>query len=237
MAQKSEKQIQIDKTMDNMFTIAAVAIFVTIFCLFTAHDLWSKLVFQNHIITAKSTAKNQLNEDVASANKLTTAYENFNQSQVNLLGAQVTGKDNDNAKIVLDALPSSYDYPALISSLYNLLGSEGVTVNSIGGSDQSATLGAGSSTSAAATATPTSSTVASATPSSDTSIAMPFTFSVSGPYQNIQNVITTFEKSIRPFQITALSLSGDQSNISLSVSAQTFFQPSTKFNITQESVK
>ena len=228
MADKSEKQVQIDKSMDNTFTIAAVAIFVTIFCLFSAHSLWNKLIFQNHVITAKTAARNQLSSDVIAAQKLTSAYENFNQSQVNLLGAQATGKDNDNAKIVLDSLPSSYDYPALISSLQNLLSNQGVTVDSIGGTDQSASQ-AGGTASAASTGTTSS--------SSGSAVAMPFTFSVNGPYQNVQNVLGAFEKSIRPFQITSLAISGDQSNVTLTVTAQTYFQPSAKFNITQEAVK
>jgi hypothetical protein len=232
MAQKSEKQQQIDKTMDNMFTIAGVAIFITIFCLFSAHNLWTKLVFQNHVITAKTTAKNQLNADVSAATQLTSSYENFNQSQTNLLGAQASGVDNDNAKVVLDSLPSSYDYPALITSLQILLSNQGVTIDSIGGSDQSATQGA---TAAPATSAPATSTTT--TPSSDTAVAMPFTFSVNGPYTNVQNVITAFEKSIRPFQILSMNVSGDQSNVSLNVSAQTFYQPATTFNITQESIK
>jgi hypothetical protein len=230
MAQKSEKQQQIDKTMDNMFTVAAVAIFVAIFSLFTAHSLWQKLLFQNHVISAKTTARNQLNEDITAANQLTSSYENFNQASVNLLGAQVTGEDNDNAKIVLDALPSSYDYPALITSIQSLLSNQGVTIDTISGTDESATI-------AGNTAASTASSSATATPSSDTAVAMPFTIGVNGPYQNVQNVINEFEKSIRPFQIISMTISGDQSNITLTLNAQAFYQPATKFNITQETVK
>ncbi|MEI9913750.1 MAG: hypothetical protein WDN66_01975 [Candidatus Saccharibacteria bacterium] len=66
---------------------------------------------------------------------------------------------------------------------------------------------------------------------------MPFTFTIDGPYQNVQNVIGIFEKSIRPFQFQTLTLSGDQSDVNLTVTAQTFFQPAKQFNITTENVQ
>lgn len=217
MAQPSAKREQIEKSMSTMITTGSVAIFLLIFCLFSSHALWDKLTFQNKVISDKTTARNQLNEDLAVANKLDSSYEKFNNTQINLLGNAVTGEDNDNAKIVLDALPNVYDYPALTTSLQNLLSNQGVAIDSIGGTDESATIGK--------------------TTTSTSPIAMPFTFSVDGPYQNIQNIINTFERSIRPFQFQTLTLSGDSADVSLTVSAQTFFQPAKKFTITTEKVQ
>lgn len=215
--QKSVKRELIDKSMSQMVIIVAIAIFVLIFSLVSSHALWNKLTFQNKVISAKTTAKNQLQSDLAASKQITRSYLSFNDAKVNLLGSPVTGIENDNAKIVLDSLPSSYDYPALISSLQALLSNQGVTIDSIGGTDQSATIGSSES--------------------SNQPIPEPFTFSVDGPYQNIQNLINTFEKSIRPFQFQTVSLSGDQSDVSLNVTAQTFFQPAKKFTIKTETVQ
>jgi len=43
--------------------------------------------------------------------------------------------DGSNSKIILDALPSTYDFPALASSLEKLLASKGVPVSSLSGTD------------------------------------------------------------------------------------------------------
>ncbi|HEY1645609.1 MAG TPA: hypothetical protein VGF75_04485 [Candidatus Saccharimonadales bacterium] len=216
MAQVSAKREQIEQAMNAMVLIASIGIFVTVFSLLSAHSLWNKLSFQNHLITAKTTARNQLLGDVTAAKSLNNSYESFNQATTNLLGANVTGKDNDNAKIILDSLPSTYDYPALTTSLQSLLSNQGVNIDSIGGTDESATI--------------------SSSPGGGP-VAMPFTFSIDGPYSNVQNALNTFEKSIRPFQFQTMDFSGDQSDVTLTVTAQTFFQPASQFTITQEKVQ
>ena len=215
MAKLSIKREQIEKSRKTMFTIASTAIFVIVFSLIAGHALWGKLSFQNRVISADTAARNQLQKDVSAANKLQSSYVNFNDASTNLLGSPVIGVDNDNAKIILDSLPSSYDYPALTSSLEALLSNQGVNVDSISGTDASSTV---------------------STSSNGQPIAMPFTFTVDGPYQNIQNVINAFHQSIRPFQFQTMTLSGSQSDISLDITGQTYFQPATQFNITTKKV-
>lgn len=215
MAQLSAKREQIERSRLTMLTIASLGIFLFIFCVITGHALLSKMSFQSRVISADTSARNQLQKDVSAANKLQNSYQSFNIASTNLLKTPVTGVDNDNAKIILDALPSSYDYPALTSSLEALLNNQGVKIDGIGGSDQSGSV--------------------STSPNSQP-IAMPFTFNVDGPYQNIQNVITEFQKSIRPFQFQTLNLSGDQSDVNLDATAQTYFQPGAQFNITTKEV-
>jgi hypothetical protein len=58
-----------------------------------------------------------------------------------------------------------------------------------------------------------------------------------GPYQSIENVITDVQNSIRPIQIQSMQLSGDESDIQLTVTAQTFYQPEQNFSITQKAVQ
>jgi hypothetical protein len=213
----SFKKLQIDKATRNMVIAASIASFITIFCLIAGRSLVTLLNYQNKVITARQSALNQLNTDISAAKQLTSSYNNFNSTAINLLGAPSTGNtgnNGNNAKIVLDALPSQYDFPALATSLQALLSIQGVSVTSIGGNDDSAN------------------NQSSAGSSSSAPVAIPFSFTVSGPYQNVQNLLVATQNSIRPIQIQSLSITGDQSNLILSASAQTFYQPPTKFNIT-----
>lgn len=214
----SSKRQQIDKSKNTMAIVAAVALFVVIFCLISGHDLKSKMSYQSKVITADTTSRNQLQDDVQASTTLTSSYEKFNDTKTNVLGSAVTGKTNDNTKIILDALPSQYDYPALATSIENILSNQGITIDSIGGQDESASIG----------------TTNSASPAP---VAMPFSFTIDGPYQNIQNVVSAFEKSITPFQFLTMDLSGNQSDVNLTITAQTYFQPPINFQITQENIK
>jgi hypothetical protein len=215
MAQLSVKREQIEKSRATMMTFASAAIFLFIFSIIAGHALWGKLSFQRQVINDDTTARNQLQKDVSVANTLQNSYINFNDASTNLLGTPVTGVSNDNAKIILDSLPSLYDYPALASSLEVLLNNQGVKIDSIGGTDESGTV---------------------STSPNGQAVAMPFTFTVDGPYQNIQNLINEFQLSIRPFQFQTLVLSGGQSDVNLDVTAQTYFQPASQFNITTKKV-
>ena len=225
----STKRLQIDKATRTMVIVASIAAFVTIFTIISGHNLLTVLSYQNRVINAKSDNLNKLKNDITSSNQLLNSYQTFVNTNTNLLGSPSTGtsqNNGDNAKIILDALPSVYDYPALITSLQGLLSNQGVNIGGITGSDQQATI---TPSSGAATAITTA--------SPGTAVAIPFTFTVDGPYQNIQNLIKVFEKSIRPMQFKTISLSGSQSDVALTVSAQTFYQPAIKFNLTTETLK
>ena len=68
-------------------------------------------------------------------------------------------------------------------------------------------------------------------------IAMPFNFSVSGTsYTSIQDLVKTLEYSIRPIQIESMSISGSQNSMTISVQAQTYYQPGKIMGITNETV-
>jgi hypothetical protein len=221
-AKLSTKRLLIDKANTMVVIITSAACFVVVFSLVASHALVSQLSYQNRIIKTKRQTVSQLKSNITAVSSLDTAYEAFVSTPTNVLGGSPTGsgsKDGDNGKIVLDALPSEYDFPALATSLEALLSNQGVQIQSIGGSDQEV---AQSSTTAMAAPQP---------------VAMPFTIAVSGNYQGIQNVINQLDRSIRPMQIQTMNLSGDQANLTLNVTAQTFYQPAKKLGITTEVVK
>lgn len=220
--QLSTKRILIDKTNTKIVIYTAIAAFMVVFTLVAAKSLISQAMYQNRVISAKKTAVSQLKTDIQSTSNLVTAYKAFVSTPQNVIGGDPNGsgpKDGDNAKVVLDALPSKYDFPALATSLEKLLTSQNVQIQSISGTDQEVAQAGDQS---------------SGNPSP---VAMPFQISVTGDYQSIQNLVAAFNASIRPFQVQTMLLSGDQSNMTLTMTAQTFYQPEKVFNVSKKVVK
>lgn len=218
----SVKKIQIDKDSKTMIIWASIAIFIVVFCLVSTKSLYSVFSLQNKVISANNNSINRLSRDKSSVSQLIGSYKNFVNTSTNIIGGSTssdTQNNGDNAKIILDALPSSYDYPALLSSIQNILSSQGVVIGNISGSPSQQ--GGSSSSSGQTTSSP---------------IPMTFSFSVTGPYQNIQNVVNEFELSIRPMQFQTIDLSGNQNSMTLNASVQTYYQPSIGFNITKENI-
>jgi hypothetical protein len=224
MADKSitTKRALIDKANSSLVIVAGVAAFLTVFCLVASKTLISQAAYQNRVLKAKHTAVAQLRSDITAGNQLQSSYKAFTSTTQNAIGGDPTGsgeKDGDNAKIILDALPSTYDFPALATSIEKLIGDAGVQINSITGTDDEAAQSANTS---------------SASPQP---VPMPFQLTVDGNYQAVQTLIGEFEHSIRPFQIQTLTIAGDQSDLTLTLTAQTFYQPAKSLNISTKVVK
>jgi hypothetical protein len=221
IANSSTKRKLIDRANTTVVVIAGVTAFVFVFSLIATKTLISQAKYQNRVITADHQTLSLLKTDLTSASQLETSYNNFTSTSQNIIGGDPAGNgpnDGNNTKIVLDALPSNYDFPAMITSLETLVGSS-VTLNSISGTDQEATQGSDQS---------------SATPQP---VPMPFQISVSSDYASIQSLISEFEHSIRPIQIQSLDISGDQSNLVLNISGQTYYQPAESLNISTKVVQ
>jgi hypothetical protein len=218
----SIKSVAIDKTQTQMVTVVAIAAVLTVFALMFAKTLLSEQSFQSRLIHADETASSQLTADTKAANQLTNYYNYFESHTTNILGGSSTGngpQDGSNATIILDALPSQYDFPALASSITKIFNYLNLPNNSVSGSDLEATQG---------------NVKASNNPQP---IAMPFNFSVSGTsYTSIQDLVKTLEYSIRPIQIESMSISGSQNSMTISVQAQTYYQPGKIMGITNETV-
>lgn len=220
--QISTKRILIDKTNSRIVIYTSIAAFMVVFTLVASKTLISQAMYQNRVISAKKTAVSQLKTDIASTSNLVTAYKAFVSTPQNVIGGDPNGtgpKDGDNGKIVLDALPSKYDFPALATSLESLLTSQNVQIQSISGTDQEIAQQNDQSS------------------SNPQPVAMPFQISVSGSYQSIQNLVAAFNSSIRPFQIQTMLMTGNDSNMTLTMTAQTFYQPEKVFSVSKEVVK
>jgi len=218
----STKRMQIDKANARIVVYVSVATFILVFSLVATKTLFGQATYQNHVISKKRTAVNQLKTDISATGQLKTSYQGFVGTAQNVLGGDPKGagpKDGDNAKIVLDALPSSYDFPGLQASLEALLASQNVKIDSMTGTDDEVAQ---------------SDNQSSVSPQP---VPIPFSVIVEGDYTGIQNVINAFEHSIRPIQVQTLSITGGQNKLTLTITAQTYYQPAKSLNINKEVVK
>jgi hypothetical protein len=218
----SIKRILINKANTSIVIYVSVAAFITVFSLVATKTLISQAAYQNKVISTKRTAVHQLKDDIAATDTLKTAYDAFNGTAQNIIGGNPDGQgaqDGKNAKIILDALPSSYDFPGLTTSLEALLNGQHVKITSISGTDDEVAQSGNQS---------------SASPQP---IAIPFTTVSEGSYADAQNVISAYEKSIRPMQLLGIDLAGNKGKLTLTVNAQTYYQPAKSLNIKKQVVQ
>lgn len=206
------KSSQIDKGQQRLIILVSLSTVVTIFCLVSAKTLLSNASYHRHELSAKQEVIKQIEANISTATTLESQYQSFNSVNPNFIGGKNTTDpntsppDGDNARLVLDALPSTYDFPALISSVSKILTNNAVASIGIAGNDLNATTGA--------------------TPSvNPTPVEIPLSINGSTSYSAAQNLIRDLERSIRPFDITTLDFGGTNSTVSISAGLTTYFQP------------
>jgi len=219
----STKRVAISKAQSQMVAIVSAASFVTVFCLVASHAVLSQNQYTARIISAKEKANDQLQKDIDAYDDLVKSYKKFETASTNIIGGSRSGtgqNDGRNSKLVLDSLPNEYDFPALTSTIEKILDGQSLKISGVSGTDDQLNQEANSK---------------SPTP---TPVVMPFSFSVAeANYQSIQDLIGKLQTSIRPIQIDTLDLSGGVNNMTLNVSAHTYFQPSKSLDITKKVVK
>jgi hypothetical protein len=220
----STKHVLIDKANTRIVAYVSIAAFILIFSIVATKTLVSQAAYQNRIISTKRKAVDQLKADITTSGELTNNYNAFVSEPQNAIGGNPNGtgpQDGNNAKIVLDALPSTYDFPGLTTALDNLLSAQsGVKINSISGTDDEVAQGG------------------NALSSNPQPVPIPFSLSVSGNYASMQSVVNVFERSIRPMQIQTLQITGNNNDgLTMSVTAQTYYQPAKSLQINKKVVR
>lgn len=212
-------------TGSKTLTTISIAAVISIFCLASTKVLLGQAAYKRHIVNARHDALKALKEDYARSSSLIEQYQIFEgTSPTNVIGGKNTTDpnaqppDGNNSRIVLDALPSTYDFPALISSVSKILSGNGLGNVAIGGIDKS------DSISSSATSSPAPQTV-------------PITIAGTTSYGQIQSAIRDFERSIRPFDIQIIQFQGSESGMNLSATINTYFQPAKTLNITDKVVR
>jgi hypothetical protein len=216
------KRLLIDKANTTMLAIIGVTSFLVIFSLVASRALLSQSGYQSRVIKEKQKALKQLNENNKNVEKLVASYKSFAEEKQNVLGGSSTGvapKDGDNPSIVLDALPSKYDFPAVISSMEKVLKEGGYTIDSLGGDDDE---------------------IAQQSAKTDTPapVEMPFPISVTTTYDGAQSLLATLEKSIRPIYLSKVTFAAAPGGkLKLTIAAKTYYQPEKVLKITTKVVK
>lgn len=219
----STKRLAISKASAQMVVVMAVASFVTVFCLVASRAVWSQTRYQARVTSASEKAHEQLNKNIKAFDSLLTSYNKFDSNTTNIIGGVHDGpgdNDGDNAKIILDALPSAYDFPALTSSLEKILTENNFSVTSISGTDDQVNQ---------------EKNISSPNPQP---VNIPFSFSVDNAnYPSVILLITKLQQSIRPIQIDSINLSGGASSMTLTVNAHTYYQPEKALSITKQVIQ
>jgi hypothetical protein len=221
--QVSSKHLAINKANAQIVGIVAAAAFVSIFCLVASKAVWSQNSYNARVITAKEKAHKQLQKNLKAVGDLTVSYKAFDGTATNVIGGTSGGTgDNDgsNSKITIDALPSTYDFPALTSSLEKIMTDRGLKIGSIAGTDDQINQ---------------QGNISSPTPQP---VTIPFTFTVSDAnYSSVQQLVTALQNSIRPMVIDTLTLTGGASSMSINATAHTYFQPAKNVKISTQVIK
>lgn len=220
------KHALINKAQSRTLVVVTAATIIIVFCLVSTKALLGQATYQRRVIDNERKAVSELQTYVSNANTLANQYNNVFEGSdpSNIIGGKndknpnATPPDGDNARIVLDALPSKYDFPALITSMAKILNGDKISNPVVTGSD------------------------ASATASNNSTInPQPVTISLnvsgSSSYAGVQTLIKDLERSIRPFDVMNLQLNGSAaSGMSISISLDTYYQPPRSLTVGSKEV-
>jgi hypothetical protein len=218
----STKRLQINQANLTIVVVTAVAAFITIFSAVAAKALIAQHSYQAKVIAKKEVAKKQLRSNLTAVNNLLISYQQFVAQPDNIIGGTASGqgdRDGDNTKIILDALPSKYDFPAVATSLEKLITDKNAKIIQITGTDDELNQ---------------QSTEPSGAPQP---VDIPFEINIESSYATTQDIIGVFERSVRPFKVSALTLTGKDGALVLDLKAKTYYQPEKALNIKTEVVK
>jgi hypothetical protein len=216
-ATKNSKRYMVDKDKTTVFALIAVASVVTIAAFVVSKGFWSQASYLSKVADIKETARDQLEDNKKAVTDLTLSYNALTSQNPNLLGGNPQGtgeRDGDNAALILDALPSKYDFPALAASVEKIL--TGYSINSIAGVDD---------------------TIAQQTLVATGPVEIPFTTQVETNYDGFKQLISTFNRSIKPIHFTKLELSGTNAILRVSAEAKSYYQPELGLQITENEVQ
>lgn len=219
--QFSSKRVAIDKANATLMAVVAVTSFVVVFSLVASKALLDQRAYQAKVIEKKELARDTLQQNIAAIDTLNTSYQEFANAEVNVLSGDPKGKgdrDGENPRIVLDALPSIYDFPALTTSIEKLLEENNFKITNITGTDDEINQSESASSDA------------------PTPVEMPFTVEAKINPDRAKKLMQLFERSIRPFYIQKIEVTGETGTITVDITGKTYFQPGKTLNVRSEVV-
>lgn len=223
-----KKRQQIENAGKTMFLWVAIASVAVSICIVMVQFLFQQWSYNNRVLSAKYKAVDTLKGNIENAKKLQEEVNGLVSNEA--LASVKTNTSDPNTKSILDALPSRFDATALATSLQQaILSRSGVTIEAITVPTDQVAVDASTSTGGVATAP-------AATPDAQPQ-EMKFDIAVSGSYDKIRTMLLDLERTIRPIKVTAITLDGDDTAMTATISAVTYYQPAKSASIKQEVVK
>lgn len=204
-AQTISRRQKIVKAGSVVFIAVAVSSVLVMFSLISLRFLWERKSYNDRVIKAKTTARDQINTNLTNLDKLSEQF------------SALEGSASTNTKTILHAMPPTYDYPALATTIESLAQLSGVQFTGTVGLDNS---------SSAVLQAPISQPV-----------EIPLSLEVTGSYANIVNFINNAERSIRPIKIEVVNLAGTNSTLKATIEAKTYYQPARSLDVSKSEVK
>lgn len=193
------------KANSTVFVAVAVAAVVVSFALVSVRFLWERKSYNERVISAKTEARDILNSNLTNMDSLKEQF------------GQLEKSSSLNSTTILHALPPTYDYAALASSIESLAQRADVSFVGSPGQDNSA-----DSALNAYTSTP---------------VEIPLTLQVSGDYDGITTFIKALELSIRPISVDSVVYSGSNSTLQANIQATTYYQPSRNLGVSKKEIQ
>lgn len=205
LKQPGSRREQVKKAGSTVFVAVAIAAVVVMFSAISMRFLWERKSYNDRVIQAKTKARNELASNVSNLDKLSEQFPQLDSSA------------STNSKTILHALPPTYDYAALASSMDLLASTSGVNSSASIGADTSATA------------------VGSASVSSP--LEIPITMQVTGNYEAIKKYIANLEYSIRPIKVISATYAGSNNKLQLNVQATTYYQPARSLDVMRSPIQ
>lgn len=209
------------QTRSMTLMIISIASVIVVFCLVASRTLLSEAAHQRRVVNGRNQAIAQLKANINDLNTLSGQYQAFDTQSTNIIGGNAKGtgpNDGTNSQIVLDALPSQYDFPGLTASVEKILSDRSIKPDSIGGADDE------------------SANIATAIPNPQP-VKMTFSFSATSNYKAIAKLYSDFQRSIRPFHVVTIQLVGTDSQLSVSSTINTYYQPAKSLSVKAKAVQ
>lgn len=221
------KRQQISQANRMMFLwIAAVSVVVGIAAVLIIF-LVQKIVYGERVIAEKNKTVSILEKNLKEVDALRDNVRVLNTDEQ--LSATRLNESDPPIQSVLDALPADANSTALASSLQTklLAGVSGIVVETITVQPVSG-------------AETTQADETAATTGETGSNAINFAFSVSADVNNttaLRQVLERLEKSIRPINVTGLSVEGQGSRVIMTVTGVSYYEPAKSVQLTEKVIR
>lgn len=186
------------------------------------------LTYNEKVLSTKNTTISNLKNNIANIKEIESQLRVLDTNQA-LIDSKAQS-DDETIQVILDALPSDANSPALGASVQNKL---------LSGIDNLRILSLQVDPVMGVESTSGGNTVYDASSASPVSqYVITFRFSVSGDETALKKVLTNIEASIRTIDITSLKIEGKGLGSSImTVQARAFYEPARVLELTEKTVK